>query len=139
MKRALPPSPRNGRPWRSSSSTTAGRSAAGQPRRRRGAQLVPALPRRQAARGDHRECPRRRPELGVGADKTIGGVIAEFESACAASRQIAAGFALDQTVPHDQAGQVSLHWIYVNVIAEHARHAGHADIIREQIDGATGD
>ena len=42
-------------------------------------------------------------------------------------------------MPHDQAGQVSLHWIYVNVIAEHARHAGHADIIREQIDGATGD
>ena len=79
------------------------------------------------------------PSWDVGADKTIGGVIAEFESACAASRQIAAGFALDQTVPHDQLGQVSLRLIYVNIIAEHARHAGHADIIREQIDGATGD
>jgi Protein of unknown function (DUF664) len=79
------------------------------------------------------------PSWDVGADKTIGGVIAEFESACAASRQIAAGFALDQTVPHDQLGQVSLRWIYVNIIGEYARHAGHADIIREQIDGATGD
>jgi hypothetical protein len=56
----------------------------------------------------------------------------------AKARPIAAGFALDQTVPHDQLGQVSLRWIYVH-IREHARHAGHADILREQIDGATGD
>ena len=75
----------------------------------------------------------------VGADKTIASVIAEFDSACAASRRIAAGFALDQTVPHDQLGRVSLRWIYVHIIREQARHAGHADIIREQIDGATGD
>ena len=75
----------------------------------------------------------------VGSDKTIDGVIAELESACAVSRQIAAGFALDQTVPHDQLGQVSLRWIYVHIIREHARHIGHADILRELIDGATGD
>ena len=79
------------------------------------------------------------PSWDVGAGQTIAGVIAEFDSACAASRQIAAGFALDQTVPHDYLGQVSLRWIYVHIIREHARHAGHADIIREQIDGATGD
>jgi hypothetical protein len=36
-------------------------------------------------------------------------------------------------------GQVSLRVIYMNIIAEYARHAGHADIIREQIDGVTGD
>jgi Protein of unknown function (DUF664) len=84
------------------------------------------------ARGDD-------PSWEVGADKTIGGVIAEFESACAISRQIAAGFALDQTVPHDQLGRVSLRFIYVNILTEYARHAGHADIIREQIDGVTGD
>ena len=73
------------------------------------------------------------------AGQTIAGAIAEFGSACAASRQIAANFALDQTVPHDQLGEVSLRWIYVHIIRELARHAGHADIIREQIDGATGD
>jgi uncharacterized damage-inducible protein DinB len=73
------------------------------------------------------------------ADKTIAGVIAEFDSACATSRQIAANFLLDQTVPHDQLGQVSLRWIYVHIIREHARHVGHADILREQIDGVTGD
>jgi Protein of unknown function (DUF664) len=79
------------------------------------------------------------PSWDVGAGQTIAGVIAEFDSACAESRQIAAGFTLDQIVPHDQLDQVSLHWIYVNVISEHARHAGHADILREQIDGVTGD
>jgi uncharacterized damage-inducible protein DinB len=75
----------------------------------------------------------------VGTDKTIAEVIAEFDSACATSRQIAAGFTLDQTVPRDELGPVSLRWIYVHIIREHARHIGHADILREQIDGATGD
>jgi hypothetical protein len=84
------------------------------------------------ARGDD-------PSWDVGADKTIDDVVAELENACAVSRRIAAGFALDQTVPHDELGRVSLRFIYVNIIAEYARHAGHADIIREQIDGATGD
>jgi hypothetical protein len=80
------------------------------------------------------------PSWDVGAGKTtIDGVIAEFDSACATSRQIAAGFTLDQTVPHDQLGRVSLRWIYVHIIREYARHLGHADILREQIDGATGD
>jgi hypothetical protein len=29
--------------------------------------------------------------------------------------------------------------VYVHLIREYARHAGHADILREQIDGVTGD
>ena len=66
-------------------------------------------------------------------------VIAEFDASCAESRRIAAGFALDDTVPHDRLGPVSLRWIYVHMIREHARHVGHADILREQIDGVTGD
>jgi uncharacterized damage-inducible protein DinB len=79
------------------------------------------------------------PSWDVPASKTIAGVIAEFDAACATSRQIAAGFTLDQTVPRDEQGQVSLRWIYVHIIREHARHIGHADILREQIDGVTGD
>jgi hypothetical protein len=31
-----------------------------------------------------------------------------------------------------------MRWVLVHMIEETARHAGHADIIREQIDGATG-
>ncbi|WP_198009017.1 DinB family protein [Saccharomonospora saliphila] len=35
-------------------------------------------------------------------------------------------------------GEVSLRWIYVHMIGEYARHNGHADLLRERIDGATG-
>jgi uncharacterized damage-inducible protein DinB len=35
--------------------------------------------------------------------------------------------------------QVSLRWIYLHMIEEYARHNGHADLLRERIDGATGD
>ena len=35
-------------------------------------------------------------------------------------------------------GQVTLRWIYAHMIAEYARHNGHADLIRERIDGRTG-
>lgn len=75
----------------------------------------------------------------VGTDETIADVVAEYDESCAESRRIAAGFVLGHTVPHDQLGRVSLRWIYVHMIREHARHIGHADILREEIDGATGD
>lgn len=75
----------------------------------------------------------------VAADETIADVIAEYREACAESRRIAAAFALEDTVPHHRLGRVSLRWIYVHMIEELARHAGHADILREQIDGTTGD
>ncbi|HJQ43557.1 MAG TPA: DUF664 domain-containing protein, partial [Jatrophihabitantaceae bacterium] len=34
--------------------------------------------------------------------------------------------------------EVTLQWILVHMIAENERHAGHADIVRESIDGAVG-
>jgi Protein of unknown function (DUF664) len=70
--------------------------------------------------------------------ETLAGIVAEYEAACARSREVAAGFALDDTVPHDFSGTVSLRWIYVHMIEETARHAGHIDILREQIDGSVG-
>ena len=72
-----------------------------------------------------------------GAD-TAESLLAGYEQACAASRQAASGYSLDDRVPHPRMGQVSLRWIYVHMIEESARHAGHADILREQTDGATG-
>ncbi|WP_163506133.1 DinB family protein [Fodinicola acaciae] len=72
-------------------------------------------------------------------DETVANVVAEFDAACAASRRIAATFDLDHLVPHETKGQVSARWIHVHLIREHARHIGHADILREQTDGQTGD
>jgi hypothetical protein len=35
-------------------------------------------------------------------------------------------------------GPVSLRWVLIHMIEEYARHNGHADLLRERIDGATG-
>jgi uncharacterized damage-inducible protein DinB len=40
---------------------------------------------------------------------------------------------------HAQEGRFSLRWILLHMIEEYARHNGHADLIRESIDGSTGE
>ena len=35
--------------------------------------------------------------------------------------------------------QVSMRWVLIHMIEETARHAGHMDVVRELIDGTTGD
>jgi hypothetical protein len=70
--------------------------------------------------------------------ETVEQVIAEYDQECARSRAVAAERSLDDTGTHWRLGQVSLRWIYVHMIEETARHAGHADILREQTDGSTG-
>jgi hypothetical protein len=74
----------------------------------------------------------------VGPQENVDGLIARYEQVCGLSRQTAAHFTLDDVVPHPQLDRVSLRWIYVHMIEETARHTGHADILREQIDGVTG-
>ncbi|GAA4459979.1 DinB family protein [Phytohabitans houttuyneae] len=63
---------------------------------------------------------------------------AEYRAACAASNEIIAA-AGDADSPVHRHGKVrDLRSVLLAVIEETARHAGHADIIREQIDGQTG-
>jgi uncharacterized damage-inducible protein DinB len=64
---------------------------------------------------------------------------AAFERQCARSRQRAAGRGLDETFISRRGNEISLRWIYIHMIEEYARHNGHADLIREAIDGVTGD
>lgn len=45
---------------------------------------------------------------------------------------------LDATYEDRNLGTVSLRWIYQHVVAEYQRHSGHADLLRERIDGAVG-
>jgi hypothetical protein len=68
--------------------------------------------------------------------EALADVIAEFKRASERSRAIAAGFDLDDTNTHPIAGDVSLRFIYVLLIEDFARHAGHGDILREQITAA---
>jgi len=62
----------------------------------------------------------------------------EIDQARAAVR----GKDLDEVVPshgHHPERVRDIRWIYVHMIEEYARHNGHADLIRERIDGVTGD
>jgi uncharacterized damage-inducible protein DinB len=63
--------------------------------------------------------------------------LAAWQAECDASRVAAAGFALDDTGER-QGRPVSLRWIYLHMIEEYARHNGHADLIREMVDGSVG-
>jgi uncharacterized damage-inducible protein DinB len=61
---------------------------------------------------------------------------AEIEHA----REVAAAHELTDTFRHPRSGNpISLRWILVHMIEEYARHCGHADFLRERIDGETGD
>jgi hypothetical protein len=69
----------------------------------------------------------------VADSETVADVIAEFERASERSRVIAADFDLDDIRTHPRTGDVSLRFIYLLAIEDFARHAGHGDILHEQI------
>jgi hypothetical protein len=72
---------------------------------------------------------------------TIDSVLAGYRQAVAeANTVIESCDDLDQPapVPAKSGAAPSMRWLLTHMIEETARHAGHADIIREQIDGATG-
>jgi len=62
-----------------------------------------------------------------------------YRRQCARSREILAAASLDDPVKGiHRSADYNVRWVVVHMIEETARHAGHADILREQIDGATG-
>lgn len=73
----------------------------------------------------------------VADDESLADVIAEFERASRRSRAIASRFDLDDTKCFPREGEVSMRWTLLAMIEEFARHAGHGDILREQIDAGT--
>ncbi|GAC1439911.1 MAG: DinB family protein [Mycobacteriales bacterium] len=78
-------------------------------------------------------------DMAAKAEESADELITAYLQACARSRAITAGAAsLGDAVPHGRLGQVNLRWILTHMIEETARHNGHADILREQIDGAAG-
>lgn len=69
---------------------------------------------------------------------TTGSVLAYYTRACAASDHAIIELDLDTTATTWVGDTVSLRWAILHVIEESARHAGHADLIREHIDQTTG-
>jgi hypothetical protein len=76
----------------------------------------------------------------VSPDRTTAEVFAAFDEAVAASEEIMAGVPdLDAPLAVLVDGQqLSVRWLMAHKTSEIARHAGHADILRELIDGVTG-
>jgi len=68
---------------------------------------------------------------------------ASWRVECAIARDIVAkAVSLEDTgtrIRHGQEEIYSLRWILIHMIEEYARHNGHADLLRERIDGATGE
>jgi len=67
-------------------------------------------------------------------------VFARFADECRLADAAAEGLALETTFRSIGRGtELDLRWLYLHMIEEYARHNGHADILRERIDGVTGD
>jgi uncharacterized damage-inducible protein DinB len=82
----------------------------------------------------------------LGPDETLADVLALYDRVARETEAAVAGIAdLGQPVPVPQGvpwypadvDAWSVRWVLLHVIEETARHAGHADIVRESLDGAT--
>lgn len=62
--------------------------------------------------------------------------LASYQASVARAREAVAERSLDEVFPGEDH---TLRWIYLHMIEEYARHNGHADLLRERIDGATGE
>lgn len=71
-------------------------------------------------------------------DATLLDALDSFWSEAADADAIYSSGALDDIERHER-GLYSLRWILVHLIEEYARHLGHADLIRQAIDGQTGE
>jgi len=74
------------------------------------------------------------------ADADAESDFATYRAEVAACDAAVAGRSMDETFVHPRTRrEMSIRWVYVHMIEEYARHNGHADLIRERIDGVTGD
>ncbi len=77
-------------------------------------------------------------------DETLDGLLAEFDGVRRDYMSMCHGGDLDAVLPvgplpwfgMDEARPATLRYLYADYLQEFARHAGHADIIREELDGA---
>jgi hypothetical protein len=75
------------------------------------------------------------------ADDRVESVVTDYRTATVRNNEIVAGETDLTTMcarKPPTTDPMSLRWVLVHMIEETGRHAGHADILREQLDGATG-
>jgi uncharacterized damage-inducible protein DinB len=80
----------------------------------------------------------------LGPDESLSGVLADYDEVARETEAVMAALDLDQAVPVPRGAPWfpadveawSVRWVLLHLIEETARHAGHADLIRETLDGA---
>jgi len=78
-------------------------------------------------------------DLRVGPNESTPDILAFYARATAAADQVIDELDIEDTGTAWYGETVTLRWVLIHMIEETARHAGHMDIVRELIDGATGD
>ena len=78
-------------------------------------------------------------DMSASPEETTAEIVAYYGRARAAADEVIEAFDLDATGTSWSGASVSLRWVLIHMIEETARHAGHMDIIRELLDGHTGD
>jgi hypothetical protein len=78
-------------------------------------------------------------DMSAAPGETTADIVAFYQRACAAADASIAATDLDGLGKSWSGKDVSMRWVLVHMIEENARHAGHMDIARELLDGATGD
>ena len=78
-------------------------------------------------------------DLRVGPQESTADILAFYARARAAADRVIDELALDDPGTSWSGETVTLRWVLIHLIEETARHAGHMDIVRELIDGFTGD
>lgn len=72
-------------------------------------------------------------------DEPLADSVALYEVACSRSRAVTAAHQLDDIAADTSRQVFNLRWMLVHLIEETARHLGHLDILRELLDGTTGE
>lgn len=81
-------------------------------------------------------------EFRTAAELGPGQVLQRYRQACERSRQVVAGpddLGQLSVLPRRGGRHFSLRWVMLHLLEETARHAGHADLLREAIDGVVGE
>ncbi|HEY2272633.1 MAG TPA: DinB family protein [Jatrophihabitantaceae bacterium] len=95
-----------------------------------GRSLADGWPERKASIADE--------DFLVGGQDTVEAWVTRYEAAVETSRQIVAATELDDPCVRTDIIECNVRCVVLHMIEETARHAGHADIIRETLDGSRG-
>jgi uncharacterized damage-inducible protein DinB len=72
-------------------------------------------------------------------DTPLSLLVAGYRQRCEVNRRHLAGHELDDVITAPNGRRFNVRWVLTHMIEETARHAGHLDLIREQLDGLVGE